>query len=180
MRKNDRKETRGRGRRGGKILSVVGTALIVGVILLCSLLIVPKAFGCQMYHVLSGSMEPELAVGSLIYVREEKPEEIEADDIIAFYGSLEDSGIITHRVIKNNVVSGTFRTKGDANEQEDPLAVPYENFIGRVIFSVPYMGRILTWTTSFYGKLAAVGVVLLGVVLNLTASFQRRDNGEMG
>ncbi len=154
----------------GRALSVAGTLLIVLVILLCSLLVLPGFFGCHMYHVLSGSMEPEMPVGSLIYVRNDAPEEAEDGDIIAFYGSLEDSGIITHRVVKNNVVSGTFRTKGDANGQEDPLPVPYENYIGRVAFHIPYMGKVLTCMTSFYGKLAAVCVVLLGVLLNAAGS----------
>lgn len=171
MRENGEK-TGGRQRRVRRIGSVVGTTLILLVILLCSLLLVPKAFGCHMYHVLSGSMEPEMPVGSLIYVREGAPEDVNAEEIIAFYGSMEDSGIITHRVVKNNVVSGTFRTKGDANAEEDPLPVPYENYIGKVLFCVPYMGKVLTWLTSWNGKLAAVGVVLLGVVLNLASSFR--------
>ncbi|MCI8506234.1 MAG: signal peptidase I [Lachnospiraceae bacterium] len=172
--KKNREKKESRVRRSGRLLSAAGTVLIVLVILFCSLLILPKMFGCHMYHVLSGSMEPELPVGSLICVRADGPEEVAEDDIIAFYGSLEDSGIITHRVIKNNVVSGTFRTKGDANEKEDPLPVPYDNYIGNVIFSIPYMGRVLTWMTSFYGKLTAAGVILLGAVFNLAASLLDR------
>ena len=160
---------KGKGRIG-KICSATGTILIVVVIILCSMLVLPGFFGYHMYHVLSGSMEPAMPVGSLIYVREGQPEEVEADDIIAFYGSLEDSGIITHRVIKNNVVSGTFRTKGDANGEEDPLPVSYENYIGTVALTVPYVGIVLTSMTSLYGKIAAVCVVLFGVVLNLIGS----------
>ena len=153
-----------------RLCSVLGTLLIVLVILLCSTLVLPGFFGYHMYHVLSGSMEPELPVGSLIYVCGGAPEDAEPDDVIAFYGSLEDSGIITHRVVKNNVVSGTFRTKGDANEGEDPFPVPYENYIGKVTFHVPYMGKLLTCMTTLYGKLAAICVVLLGVVLNVAGS----------
>lgn len=169
-----------RKRRKGwirSILSAIGTLLIVSVILLCSLLVLPKIFGYHMYHVLSGSMEPEMPVGSLIYVQEETPEEIEEGDIIAFYGSLEDTGIITHRVVSNNVVSGTFRTRGDANEKEDPIPVSYDNYIGRVALTVPYMGKILTLMTSTYGKLAAACAVLLGAVLNLAAFSGREQRG---
>ena len=124
--------------------------MILVVIALCSLLVLPGIFGYHMYHVLSGSMEPEMPVGSLIYVHEEKPEDIEEQDIIAFYSSLEESGIITHRVVKNNIVSGTFITKGDANDKEDPVPIPYDNFIGRVIKTVPYVGKVLTCMTSMY------------------------------
>ena len=119
-------------------------------------------------------MEPGMPVGSLIYVCEKKPEEVKETDIIAFYGSAEDGGIITHRVVKNNVVSGTFQTKGDANEAEDPMPVPYDNFIGTVAVTVPYLGKVLTCMTSRYGKAAAVCVILLGVVLNLAGAGQRQ------
>ncbi|MCI8506266.1 MAG: signal peptidase I [Lachnospiraceae bacterium] len=147
---------------------------MVIVVLLCCLLVVPKFFGYQMYHVLSGSMEPEIPVGSLICVQEGEPEAVQDEEVIAFYGSLEDSEIITHRVVKNNIVSGTFRTKGDANEQEDPLPVPYGNYIGTVVFNAPHLGMILVCLTSFYGKLAAAAVIVLGVVLNLIGTFMER------
>ena len=137
------------------------------VILLCSLLVLPGMTGFHMYNVLSGSMEPAIPVGSLLYVRSGDPEQVEDEDIIAFYGSLEDSGIITHRVVKNNVVSGTFTTKGDANYKEDPTPVSYDNYIGRVTLSVPYVGRVLTIMTSLEGKIAAACIVGLGVILNV-------------
>ena len=171
--KSGNEENRKPGHRAGRILGAVGTTMIVIVVLLCCLLVLPKFFGYQMYHVLSGSMEPEIPVGSLICVREGTPEEVPDEAVIAFYGSLEDSGIITHRVVKNNVVSGTFRTKGDANEQEDPLPVPYENYIGTVALTVPHLGMFLVCLTSFYGKLAAAALIALGVVLNLVGSSLR-------
>ena len=141
--------------------------MIVLVIILCSLLVFPGLFGYHMYNVLSGSMEPNMPVGSLIYVKEGEPEDVADGDIIAFYGSLEDSGIITHRVVKNNIVSGTFRTKGDANEEEDPMPVSYDNYIGRVVRTFPYLGGALTAMTSTYGKIAAACLVVLGAVLSL-------------
>lgn len=156
---------------------MTGTILIVLVILLCSLLVFPGMIGFHMYNVLSGSMEPTVPVGSLLYVRAEEPGDVEEEDIIAFYGSLEDSGIITHRVVKNNLVSGTFITKGDANEKEDPEPVFYDNFIGKVALSVPYMGRVLTIMTSMEGKIAAACVVGIGVVLNLIGG-RLKERGE--
>ena len=160
-------------KKSGKILSAVGTILIILVILLCSLLVLPGIFGYRTYHVLSGSMEPKMPVGSLIYVQEGEPEDVKEEDIIAFYSSLEDSGIITHRVVENNIVSGTFQTKGDANEKADPMPVSYDNYIGKVIFTIPWLGKVLTCMTSLYGKAAAACVVLLGAVLNFVGSRQR-------
>lgn len=158
-----------------RICSILGTSLIVIVIILCSLLVLPGAFGYHMYNVISGSMEPAIPVGSLIYVHSGNPEEIVEGDIIAFYGAAEDSGIITHRVVKNNIVSGSFRTKGDANDGEDPMPAAYENYIGKVITSIPYMGKVLTIMTSLYGKIAAACAVLLGAVLNLIGSRREEE-----
>lgn len=164
-RRREKEDARSAG-RAGRICSITGTILIVLVIILCSFLALPGIFSYQMFNVISGSMEPAVKVGSLIYVHEEEPEGIKEKDIIAFYG-MPEGGIITHRVVKNNVVSGTFVTKGDANDGEDPTPIPYDNFIGRVMLTVPYMGKVLTVMTSFYGKIAAACVVGLGAVLNL-------------
>lgn len=160
------------------VCSITGTLLIVVVILLCSMLVVPGIFGIHMYNVITGSMEPAIKVGSLIYVHADLPEEIEEEDIIAFYSSIEDGGIITHRVVKNNAVSGMFRTKGDANAGDDPTPVSYNNYIGRVVLTVPYLGKFLTVLTSLYGKIAAVCVIILGALLNLTGSRYKEKEEE--
>jgi signal peptidase len=165
-------------KKSGKICSIAGTMLIILVIVLCSLLVLPGIFGYHMYHVLSGSMEPKMTVGSLIYVQEGAPEDVEEEDVIAFYSSLEDTGIITHRVVENNIVSGTFKTKGDANEKEDPMPVSYDNYIGEVIFTIPWLGKALTCMTSLYGKIAAACVVLLGAVLNVVGG-RLREKGDL-
>lgn len=165
-------------KKSGKICSIAGTMLIILVIVLCSLLVLPGIFGYHMYHVLSGSMEPKMPVGSLIYVQEGAPEDVEEEDVIAFYSSLEDTGIITHRVVENNIVSGTFKTKGDANEKEDPMPVSYDNYIGEVIFTIPWLGKVLTCMTSLYGKIAAACVVLLGAVLNVVGG-RLREKGDL-
>lgn len=154
----------------GRMCSITGTGLIVAVIILCSLLVLPGVFGFYMYNVISGSMEPKIKVGSLIYIQETEPEVIKEKDIIAFYSSIEEGSIITHRVVKNSVVSGTFRTKGDANSGEDPTPVPYDNFIGKVVLTIPYLGKVMAIMTSFYGKVGAVCIILLGAVLNMISS----------
>lgn len=166
------------GGRAAGVCSIIGTALIVIVILLCSMLVVPGMFGFHMYNVISGSMEPALKVGSLIYIQEGAPEDVEEEDIIAYYSSTEDGGIITHRVVKNNVVAGSFRTKGDANDAEDPTLIPYDNYIGSIRLKIPYMGKVLTIMTSLHGKIAAACVVGLGVILNMIGSRRKEESGE--
>ena len=88
---------------------------------------------------------------------------------------MEDGGIITHRVVKNNVVAGTFRTKGDANDSPDPTPIAYDNYIGRVTLAMPYVGKVLVVLTSLYGKIAGICIVAAGVILNLIGSRQREE-----
>ena len=82
--------------------SALGTVLLTVLILACIPLTLPKAFGFQMYTVISGSMEPAIPTGSLVYVRYEEPDTIVKDDVIAFYSNNADGSIITHRVVSNS------------------------------------------------------------------------------
>jgi len=52
---------------------------------LVGLFFIPSIFGIKAYIVTSGSMEPELPVGSLIYVKSTDKEILEIGDSITFY-----------------------------------------------------------------------------------------------
>ena len=78
--------------------------------------------------VLSGSMEPGIRTGGLVFT-DTRRREPQTGDIITY--RLRDVRI-THRVVRRE---GTVLiTKGDANEGEDPLPVEAEQVLGTVIF----------------------------------------------
>lgn len=158
-----------RKRKTAAICNGVGGILLTLVILLCIPATLPQLLGYQGYAVISGSMAPAIPTGGLVYVKETEPAGIQEGDIIAFYSASDTGAVITHRVVKNQVVSGQFRTKGDANEAEDPLPVSYDLLIGTVEFSVPVLGRIVSALVSLPGKAAALGMVLLAAVLHIIA-----------
>lgn len=145
-------------------LKTVGILLLLLLAAFCLPLTVPRFFGYHIYSVVSGSMEPTIPTGSLVYIREAEPEEIAAGDVIAFYGAADSASIITHRVVENRVVMGEFSTKGDANQAPDMNLVPYARLIGRVERSVPKAGAIAAVFTSAQGK-AMAGCAVLGAVL---------------
>lgn len=147
------------------ICSALGTLLLIGTIVLCIPLTVPKLLGYEMYTVISGSMEPEIPVGSLVCIKNSVPEEAQSGDIVAFYGGKDSAAIITHRVVENHVVVGELITKGDANETNDMNPVDYDNFIGTVELSIPGLGLAAQMITSFEGKMAAAGVLGLALIL---------------
>jgi len=121
-------------------------------VLVCLPITATRLFGYDAYSVVSGSMEPAIPTGSLVYVQETAPEDMKEDDVIAFYGAKDSNAIITHRVVENKVVMGEFITKGDANKTEDMNAVPYSNFIGKVVYTIPVLGKGRPGPDKYNGK----------------------------
>ena len=171
--------SRQRKTKGGKFIpalcNVVGTIILLSVIGTCLPVTIPQFLGYQVYNVISGSMEPEIPVGSVIYVKSTEPETVVEGDIIAFES--EDS-VITHRVVMNKTVEGTFTTKGDANEKEDMNDVPYSALIGKVTAHYPVLGELLVIYTSNVGKAYAVCFAVCGAMFNILAG-RLRERGAL-
>ncbi len=130
--------------------------------------------GYQAYTVISGSMEPAIPVGSLVYVENVEPRQVEEKDVIAFYGGSDMNAIVTHRVEENRVIMGEFITKGDANDQEDMNPVKYSDYIGRVEKSIPKIGVVAQILTSTTGKLSAACLIGVAIILHVVASILRK------
>ena len=184
--KPDRKKNKEGKRRSSAALfcNIFGTVMLVALVLVCLPLTVPRLFGYHIYTVISGSMEPAIPTGSLVYIQEMEPEDVKADDVIAFYGAKDSASIITHRVVENRVLMGEFITKGDANQTEDMNPASYENFIGKVVKSYPEIGEIAQILTGPEGKVIAGGVIVAAVVLQILASmferrYEKRRKGKM-
>ena len=77
MTKDDRKTQNRPEKRGGKFIpalcSILGTLILLAVILGALPLALPRLFGYEAYSVVSGSMEPALPVGSVVYVEPADP-----------------------------------------------------------------------------------------------------------
>ncbi len=171
------RKTRSAGRRTwlSRCLGILSTILLLSLVLLCLPLTVPRLLGYQVYSVISGSMEPAIPTGSLVYIRETLPEELKEGEVIAFYGARDSASIITHRVVENRVVMGELITKGDANQTNDMNPVPYANVIGEVACHVPGIGRAAELFTSAEGKMLAGGVIGVAVLLQgLAVVVERR------
>ena len=151
------------------ICSLLGTVILIIVILACLPFTIPKVLGGQIYTVVSGSMEPEIPVGSLVYVTNAKPEKIEVGDVIAFYGARDAGTIITHRVLENHIEDEEFITKGDANETQDMNHTRYDHLVGKVAWHLPKAGFAAQMFSSTSGKLALGCMIGLGLVMHLMA-----------
>lgn len=151
----------------------LGTVLLVLIVLAAAPAVLPRVFGVQVYEVISGSMEPAIPTGSLVYVTRADAEDVKKGEVIAY-----DSGgsLITHRVVENRKLMGEFVTKGDANEKKDPNPVSYDQLKGKVIFSIPVLGEIAGILSEMEGKMIAAAMIVLAVILHVAAAIAEKRN----
>ena len=150
-----------------KVWNTVSSVLVALVVLLALLLAGVRFVGLQVYTVLSGSMEPEYPVGSLIYVKETDPFTLQSGDVITFM--INEDTLATHRIVavvpdEDDPATIRFRTKGDANEMEDGSLVHYKNVVGKPIFKIPGLGYVASYIQrppGLYITIAAAVVILL-------------------
>ena len=152
-----------------KIWNIFTTVLTVVAILLAVALVGVRLFGFQVFSVLSGSMEPEYHVGSLIYVKEVDYHELKSGDVITFM--LSEDLVATHRIVdvypdQDDPTVLRYQTKGDANEAPDGTLVHYKNVIGTPVFTIPYLGYVADFIQKPPGTYAAIaiGAVLLALM----------------
>lgn len=153
---------------------IVSTVLVVIVVIFAILLAGVRLFGVQVFSVISGSMEPEYPVGSLIYVKKIDPTEIEVNDVITYV--LPNDTPSTHRVIRIDEENQLFYTKGDANKTEDGAPVHFKNLIGTPIFKIPLLGYIAYYIQHPPGMYIAIaaGAILL-ILVFLPDLFQKDE-----
>ena len=105
--------------------------------------------------VLSGSMSPAVNTGDLIFISRTEPNLVKSGDIIAFS---KDGGIVTHRVVDVTENDGNvmFKTKGDANEDPDLMAIASPTLVGKYVFGIPFVGRFVTFVRTLPGLIALI------------------------
>ena len=152
-----------------KIWNAVTTVLVTAVVILALALAGARFVGMQVFTVLSGSMEPTYHVGSLIYVKDVDPYELEAGDVITYM--LSDDTVSTHRIVgvvpdEEDPAVIRFRTKGDANDAEDGTLVHYKNVIGSPVFTIPMLGYVANYIQNPPGTYIAIsgGAILMLLV----------------
>ena len=126
-----------------KMLFVLLFILLAIVVIFAAVIIIPRILGYKEYVVKTHDMEPAVTKGTLIFVKEDDPLEIKTDDIITYTSN--SGEIVTHRVDEIDRDKGEFYTKGDANGARDKVPVKYSQVIGKVGFSIPFIGALMFW-----------------------------------
>lgn len=136
------------------------------------LLILPCA-GISVDIVLSGSMEPAVKTGGLVFT-DTRQKDPKIGDIITY--QIKNSKV-THRVVRKE--GKDLITKGDANDGEDPAAVGSEQIIGKVVFTIPFVGYVAAFLkrkTVFAILILMIGQELLFVSQNERRARKKRRN----
>ena len=157
-----------------RICGFFSTVLLVVLVALAAVLIVPKLMGYKEMAVLSGSMEPNIHVGAIVFVKEEPFETIEVGDVITY--QLSGGTYVTHRVVEKNDTERHLITQGDANETVDNSPVDATQVIGKAHFDVPLIGYISIYAKTPYGITVVCGMLIVIIMLNfLPEVFQKEE-----
>lgn len=105
-------------------------------IIIYLIIFIPVLWGKRPLVVISGSMEPILKVGGILYYEKINLDDFKKDDILVYQLN---EHIVSHRIVNNNEYG--FETKGDNNNSNDSYIVDKNNVIGRGNnWSIPYIG----------------------------------------
>lgn len=124
----------------------LGTVVTVLVAICALTLVGMRIAGFRTFTVMSGSMEPDYSVGSMIYVKPVDYKSLKEGDVISFVANNEKT-VVTHRIAEiqvdeNDSEVWRFKTKGDANNTADAQLVHYKNVIGTPIIKIPFIGYL--------------------------------------
>ena len=161
----------GRKTKAGKIKNIL-TNVLVGVVAIFAITLASlRILGFKTFTVMSGSMQPVFKTGSLIYVSPMNVNSLKEGDIITYL--VNEKTVATHRIVEiieeaevDGKTTRRFRTKGDANSSVDAKLVHENNVIGKLSFSIPFLGFIASYIQRPPGIYLAivVGILLLTVV----------------
>jgi signal peptidase len=147
--------------------TILGAAAALGVI--CVLAFgVAMLFGIKPLVVFSGSMEPTIPTGSVVFEKTVSVAEANIGDIVTVPRT-SNSGLVTHRmVVKSEKAPGEYELelKGDANAHKDPK--PYTvSVVGKYLWHVPWLGNVALALQDSKGIMYAgvAALVLIAVFL---------------
>lgn len=152
-----------------KICDLLSALIFLFLAVTAGMLFVPKLFGYSQYAVLSGSMEPQIPVGAMIYDKPFSEQDLKEGMVVTY--ELSGGTMVTHRVVSIDFAARTLETQGDANEMKDAAAVSFDQIAGICTFDVPYLGYLSLYAKTPLGITAVCAVLALVILLNFIPEF---------
>jgi len=151
-----------------KVCSTLSTVILAAVIAVAIGIFAARVYGLEGYIVMSGSMEPTIHTGSLCLVNTTVTyDDIEVGDVIAFEisGTNGSTVKVTHRAVE--ITEDGIETKGDANDVTDGISTTEENYVGKTVLAIPYIGYICSYLQI--KKVRSICILILAAICGLTA-----------
>lgn len=139
-------------------------------LILYLIIFIPVFWGYKPLVIISGSMEPKLRVGGILYYKEINKKEYQKNDIVVFKSN---KYLISHRIVE--ITNDGFITKGDANTNIDSNKVLFNKALGKgTNWSIPYIG----YYADFIYKNKWILLIILGMLIynSLLLSYVEEDN----
>lgn len=155
------------GQRPGRLAALLrGAATVTGTVVVIVLLVAtigPRLLPYRTFTVLSGSMEPTIPVGSMIFDREVAAANLTRGDVVTFHPPGHPDKLVSHRIVRvEETKQGSFLvTRGDANGVADDWRIPAEGSGLRYEFHVPYLGYVVGGLLTPVGRLIALTLAAL-------------------
>lgn len=132
---------------------MIGLVVVIVIVILFALGIFP----IKPVSIASASMEKELFIGDVAFIKKCKSNDINVGDIIEYKM---DGFTVIHRVIKKTQRKGEFYfiTKGDNNKSPDREEVREKQLIGKVVYKIRYIGYPAVWLHNIQTNKLETGI----------------------
>ena len=164
------------------VLALVCWSVVYFVVVLAAMTaLISVVTGWQAVVIESGSMEPTLNVGDVLFLTDPPDTAVGQRSVITFRRA--DGELVTHRVFETDAATPSYITKGDANPSPDADIVDGSQVVGVGSLVVPYVGLPVVWLhQGDVVALTALGVLVVlliaGIVFSLRATRSSTDTDE--
>lgn len=171
--------------RLAKLLKFIGDAVLIAVVVLLAAATIvtvsarlngtasPAWFGFRIGRVITGSMEPEIPVGSMVVAKAVDTAELAVGDDIMFVSddpTVPNGAPVTHRIVRVEVDdqhTRSFITKGVANDTEDDYPVSENQVLGQIVWVSETAGQVILWFQKPWIYPVLIGILLLDLIWNI-------------
>lgn len=150
--------------------------------------------GITFYTIISGSMEPAIPAGSIVYSGPFEIDKLQKGDIVTFTRTVDAKSIvITHRIVEvsrkevlkklpdgkeQKVIDYRIKTKGDANSTNDEWIVTAGEILGLYKWHIPKLGYVSMFAQTPQGFVLLVllpgAILVIWEIVSIINHFRKR------
>ena len=182
-------DSKAKARRGSKLstaarwIRTIVVSVVMVVLGAAGVAAVPLIQGTwQVNPVVSGSMRPGFAVGSVVISERIPVDQVALRDVIVFRNPDKPANLMVHRIVrltKNKSGELVIKTQGDANNVEDPWTLTISGKYAYVVrWSLPLLGYAAVAYQNHRGLVLLGAGILLIVIAGTTIFGRERDDEE--